>query len=83
VTGSVTAGGGSFSIPVSPNGSSKARFVRNGDCEFQPGGVGPWSGKGAITGNITPEGAVTLSSSWGVGPIKLSGRWSGNGSVGK
>ena len=81
VSGSVTPGGGPFTLPISPHGSTSATFVKKGDCEFRPEETGPWSGKGTITGTLTKEGAVTLTSRWQVKDIVASGRWSGAGAV--
>lgn len=78
VSGSVDDAG-RVTIRIAPSGSSEARFVRAGTCKFKPGGTGPWSGKGTITGTVSKTGAATLASKWQVGKIGVSGQWSGAG----
>ena len=81
VSGAFDVASGKFVLPISPAGSSQARFTQKGTCQFKPGGTGPWAGKGTITGAISAAGQVTLATAWRVQKIGLSGRWSGAGGV--
>ena len=89
-SGSIDTESGDFSLTIKPSGSTSDRMTTpftHENCTHLNGqaapGSGGWTGDGKISGYVTKDGSIELTTQWTSfgGNIGVTGTWSGVGTV--
>lgn len=89
-SGGLDPDSGDFSLTIKPQGNTTAIYAQpfaHPDCSHlnsqSPPGATGWAGEGTVSGYVTRDGSIELTTSWtSFGTtIGVTGSWSGSGSV--